>query len=534
MKILIVDDEDFIVSSISKILEKEGFEVEGAGRVLEAKEKLKQKSFDLILSDVKMPGESGISLMDYIREKGIETGIVFMTGYGDIKDAVSVMKKGAFDYITKPFDREILLNVVKKYFEERKLKKELEKAKSIVGLYRIALTVARISSMDEILDEITSICREQILCDGGSVGIVDEETDSVFIRRAWGMRKEKAEGTIWKIGKRPSGFAVKERRGIIINGPLNTHPFFKGEEVFEPIKSGMSIPMLLGERVVGVLNFKRIKIEKPFTEEDLEKGFVLAEISALAISNARLFEEMKEIDELKSKFVLTVSHEMRNPLMILSASVEVLENSKNLDEVRKVIEILKRNVERMKYLIDDLLDYSKLEKGELKITKEKVSSRKIVQASISGLKQRAEKKNMEIKTYVEDFEIFCDAKRMEEVLVNLIDNAIKYAPQGTQIFVGAKKEEDRGIFWVEDEGVPISKKFHKKIFERFFRIDMPLASKKGSFGLGLSIVKELVRLHKGEVFIEAPPEGKNKGNKFIVVLPIENPAPLSGAGRGDK
>ena len=100
--------------------------------------------------------------------------------------------------------------------------------------------------------------------------------------------------------------------------------------------------------------------------------------------------------------------------MILSASVEVLENSKNLDEVRKVIEILKRNVERMKYLIDDLLDYSKLEKGELKITKEKVSSRKIVQASISGLKQRAEKKNMEIKTYVEDFEIFCDAKRMEE------------------------------------------------------------------------------------------------------------------------
>ncbi|RLD18035.1 MAG: hypothetical protein DRI36_02440 [Caldiserica bacterium] len=522
-KVLIVDDEENIRLTCKKILEKKGFCVDAAGSIKEGKEKLLTDDFDLVITDMRFPGESGLELIRFVKEKFPEVGVIVMTGYADIEDAVRCMKEGAYDYMLKPFDMEEFLRRVDKFFEEKGLKKAISRLTDTVSLYKIALAIARIKPLDEVLDVILDTAIEIVNADGGSIALYDEEKDLLIVKVARGKNSDIAIGKILKVGERVCGYAALKREPVIVHGDLSNDPRFKDFKAYDGIKSGLSIPMIIQNELIGVLNLKRTEKEEIFTEDDLQRAFVIAEIGSLAVSNARVFEKMKELDELKSHFLSTVSHELRTPLTAIKGAADLSEKVKDEETCIKLRDIIKRNTMRMMRLVNDLLDFSRIERGRFPILKREVSVYKIIKNSIETTKQKAEKKNIKIDLNIEKDlpEVFWDPERIEQVLMNLIDNAIKFSQENTKIEIRARRDKEHILIDVIDEGKGIPRKEQKKIFEKFYQIDRSLTREVGGFGLGLSIVKKIVELHNGEIFVESPPEGRNRGTKFTVKLPIK-------------
>jgi DNA-binding NtrC family response regulator len=129
-KVLIAEDEDITLKHLLSILQKEGYEVKGVGDGLSAMEKVEKEHFDAVIADIKMPGLTGIELLEKIKEKHLETEVIIITGYGSINSAVEAMRKGARDYITKPFDLDELLLKVKQIYDKKTLRKEIAALKT--------------------------------------------------------------------------------------------------------------------------------------------------------------------------------------------------------------------------------------------------------------------------------------------------------------------------------------------------------------------------------------------------------------------
>src|SRR4030042_3164468 len=156
-KVLIAEDEDITVKHLLSILQKEGYEVKGVGEGLSAMEKVEKEYFDAVIADIEVPGLTGIELLEKIKEKHLETEVIIITGYGSINSAVEAMRKGARDYITKPFDLDELLLKVKQIYDKKTLRKEIAALKTSLGMGKKIPSIAKSESMKKILRVIDSI-----------------------------------------------------------------------------------------------------------------------------------------------------------------------------------------------------------------------------------------------------------------------------------------------------------------------------------------------------------------------------------------
>ncbi len=156
-KVLIAEDEEITLKHLLSTLQQEGYEVSGVSDGRKALESLEKENFDVLIADIKMPGLTGIELLEHIKDKDLETEVIIITGYGSIDSAVAAMKEGAYDYITKPFDLDELLLKVKKIWEEKNLKKELVALKTSIGANRRLSGIAKSESMKKIFDIVESI-----------------------------------------------------------------------------------------------------------------------------------------------------------------------------------------------------------------------------------------------------------------------------------------------------------------------------------------------------------------------------------------
>ena len=156
-KILVAEDEEITLKHLLSTLKNEGYEVSGFSDGLKAFERIEEDAFDLLIADIKMPGLTGLELLEKIKEKNIETEVIIITGYGSIDSAVAAIKKGAYDYITKPFDLDELLLKVRKIYEEKEMKKEIVALKTSLGAGKGVSGIARSESMKKIFEIVDSI-----------------------------------------------------------------------------------------------------------------------------------------------------------------------------------------------------------------------------------------------------------------------------------------------------------------------------------------------------------------------------------------
>ena len=216
---------------------------------------------------------------------------------------------------------------------------------------------------------------------------------------------------------------------------------------------------------------------------------------------------LKQLENTRREFVANVSHELRTPLSLIKGFVEtLLEGAKNdPDLATRFLHTIEKHTDRLTFLIEDLLTISRLESGRTIINLQPIDLRQEVQRVMEDLQTRTAERKVSVQNEVsENLIVRADADRLQQVLYNLVENAIKYGRNEGEVSVGAKAlEEGKVEIWVRDDGPGIPTEAHERVFERFYRVDRARSRETGGTGLGLAIVKHIVQAHGGEVWVES-------------------------------
>lgn len=229
--------------------------------------------------------------------------------------------------------------------------------------------------------------------------------------------------------------------------------------------------------------------------------------------------ELKLAEQMRIDFVANVSHEVRTPLTAIKGFTETL--IQDLKEGKPAdlsfLEIIARNTERLVALVQDLLELSTLDSGNGALQKENLGTEALTERVLAQLSMEFSKKNQKVESNYFITNVYADAKRIEQILVNLLDNARKYSPNGATIRITwESKESDAVLLRVQDDGPGIPKEHHDRLFERFYRADLSRAREQGGTGLGLAIVKHIMQQHGGAVWVNSE---SGKGSIFSCQFP---------------
>lgn len=233
---------------------------------------------------------------------------------------------------------------------------------------------------------------------------------------------------------------------------------------------------------------------------------------------------LKQLESARKEFVANVSHELRTPLSLIKGYVEtLLDGAKDNPEVAaKFLQTIERNADRLKLLIEDLLTISELESGRVKLNLHMVALRPAVDKVLDDLKVRAGARNMNLFNRTPELSLRADSNRLEQVLGNLVDNAIKYGRPNGNVTVSAHTTGDgHAEIMVADDGPGIPRESLERIFERFYRVDKARSREQGGTGLGLSIVKHIVQTHGGKVWAKSE---LGRGATFYFTMPLNSGA----------
>jgi two-component system phosphate regulon sensor histidine kinase PhoR len=229
---------------------------------------------------------------------------------------------------------------------------------------------------------------------------------------------------------------------------------------------------------------------------------------------------MKQLEKIRQDFVANVSHELRTPLTTIKGYAEtLLEGGLKEDQAFQFVQVIKRHTDRLAKIVEDLLMLSRIETKEFQLKMEATPLQDFVNDIIDFVKEPAERKKISLSRneIPSSLAVLADRSHLEQILINLLDNAIKYTPEGGRVIVSAVEKDSKDIqFSVEDNGIGIPKEDLSRIFERFYRVDKGRSKELGGTGLGLSIVKHLIQAHGGRVWVESQ---MGKGSTFYFTLP---------------
>ena len=229
--------------------------------------------------------------------------------------------------------------------------------------------------------------------------------------------------------------------------------------------------------------------------------------------------QIERLENVRQEFLSNISHELRTPLTSILAFVETLEDGAIDDEENNLrfLNVIRRNAERMHHLINDILELSSIESGKITIEPKKSNLSNLVEEVFMNLSNKAEERQITLVNDVpKDTTVFADAVRLEQMLTNLIDNAVKFNREGGSVTVSHANDAANDMISVTDTGEGISNEHLQRIFERFYRTDRARSREIGGTGLGLAIVKHLARLHGGEISLTS---NLGKGSTFFIELP---------------
>jgi len=226
--------------------------------------------------------------------------------------------------------------------------------------------------------------------------------------------------------------------------------------------------------------------------------------------------DLKNLERLKKDFVANISHELRTPLTAIKGFVETLEEEEEIKNVQ-YLEIIKRHTDRLMNIVNDLLILSELEQTEKALVTEDVNLVSLAENILKVFEHKAKEKGIELKLgAAKDLKtVRADPFMLEQMLINLLDNAIKYTEKG-EVLISLTQEDGKSIIEIKDTGIGIPASNLPRIFERFYVVDKSRSKKLGGTGLGLSIVKHIVLLHGGIIDVES---SQGIGTKFTIVLP---------------
>ena len=295
-------------------------------------------------------------------------------------------------------------------------------------------------------------------------------------------------------------------------------------------KSAVFVAMVLQEQVLGAISLVSVGSGRRFGPADLALAEALARRCAVAVDNARLYQQLiverdkaEKASRAKDEFLAVLSHEIRNPLMPIIGWARILKTHKEITGNKVLSEAaqsLERNAQNMVRLVDDCLDITRITERKITIERESIDLNQVAAAAVEAIAELARAKNIEFRVKLAP-KALCflgDRTRLEQVVLNLLTNAIKYTDSGGSISVTSRNVEDEVELLVEDTGTGIAPDFLEQIFEPFRQGTANWLTSESGLGLGLTIARRIVQMHGGRIWAES--EGIGRGSRFYLRLPF--------------
>jgi two-component system phosphate regulon sensor histidine kinase PhoR len=482
--VLVVDDEEVLRLGCSRVLISEGYRVTTAANGREALDLLATEPANVILCDLKMPVMGALEVLEEASVRFPDIPVIIMTGLGTVADAVECMKKGAYDFVTKPFSIDHLTLVVRRALEKQLLEartRQLQEEQAR-NLYNLAMEQSRMHTIVNCMADgvlVTNREGEVVLCNSTLMQLLGVKTP------------------------------------LPQPGPL--HSYLDTPDFVNAITSLLAedhpdrSKLIAQELCTGRLHLR--SLSAPFYGPDNQ-----------VLGTVTVFHDItyfKEVDEMKNDFVRMVSHELRSPLAAIMQQHAVILDGLAGELSAKQQELLSRahaKIQGLLDLINDLLDVAKMEAGHGQLEQVPLDLRQILTELVELLRERAASQKIVLRLEVSDGLplIRADRRSIEEVFTNLMSNAINYSPDGGEVTVTVISHGDYLEILVRDQGIGIEPEELPKIFDKFYRVRSPRTRQVIGTGLGLSLVKGLLEAHRGSVEVEST---VGLGTTFRVKLP---------------
>ena len=404
--------------------------------------------------------------------------------------------------------------------ERRRAEKSLEQqVRERAILTDISRTVGSSLDFQEVFDRFTALVGSLLPFDRIAVSTVDREAGTVAVSHVDGVPIRSTDrgepvprpGTI-------AEFAV--RRGIARLVPVGSpeqfareHPGIARDVIHVGFQSLIAVPVRIGGETIGTLELASGR--DLYSDRVLEVAQAIGSQVAGAVANSRrhtetlqLADELNRANESKSRFLSTVSHELKTPLTSMLAFTEILLDDPNGDlkpEQVEQLRVIDRNGYRLNLLINDILDLSRIDAGTIKITPTNFPARVLLEELVDSLIPLFEKRGQALRTLLPSDELWinADRNRLAQIMSNLLINASKYSPEHSTVQLTARGDGNQLWVTVRDYGIGISEEDQKDLFTAFFRADNSATRAVSGTGLGLVIAKSLVEMHGGEISIES-------------------------------
>lgn len=483
IKVLVVDDEKVVRDGCNRVLTGKGYEVLTAENGREGLDLMGREAVDIILLDLKMPVMSGEEMLEKTRDLYPDVPVIIITGHGTIDTAVECMKKGAYDFITKPFQIEQFLITIKRAEDNRRLAQRAKQfeEENIRNLYDLSLEKSRLRTI--------------INCMANGVMVTNRNLE------------------------------------VVLHNPA----FMRLLEISEEIENPLPVSEIITNEAL-VTTLEEIQLGESSRDKSISQEIEAGKNTLRAISVPALGPDdgvvgtvtvlqditpFKQLDEMKSDFVNMVAHELRSPLVSIRQQDSVLLEGLAGPLQEKHREFLGRGlakIDQLLELINDLLDIAKIEAGKHVQYQVPIDIGRVIEDTIALMEPRAREEGVNLKYFCENLKpVQADPKSIQEIFNNLISNAINYSPGGGQVVVTVRGLGEYMEIRVEDTGVGIHPEELPKIFDKFYRVKHPKTRQVIGTGLGLAIVKGVVEAHNGTIDVESTPD---KGTTFKILLPV--------------
>jgi signal transduction histidine kinase/DNA-binding response OmpR family regulator len=613
---------DFIADSL---LRPEGFAVDVARDGAEGLEAALANTPDLIVTDLAMPGMSGLEMVRRLREHHHRMPVILITAEGSEDLAVQALRLGVMDYFVKPFDGEEMLSAVKRTLQATRIGRvragvpDQRRLQALNTLIAIGKSINSLLDLEMVLSRVVEAAVYLSRTEEGILMLLDPDTGELYVRAAKNL-EDGLQSMRLPVRDSLAGHVIRTGKPMLVAG--------EGMQQIKTrylVRSLLYVPLKIKDSVIGVLGVHNRFTDRDISREDVGIVTALSDYAAIAIVNARLFEtsenerarlarifdqvedailavddedqvvlcnpaarqfldqdaseqdsigrplvevtsnrsllelmegarqdemmqgevqlyddrtfnahvikvegigsvvvmqditHLKERDRIKSELLEMVSHQVRSPLTAILSYIELLIRTGNLSpQQMEFAEQVKHNVKLITETIGDLLDLGKIEAG-LDRQREPVSLGHAVYYTVDALQNRIDAKDQHLEVITGDDlpTVLGNPVRLRQVFINLVDNAIKYTPEGGEIEVSIHEEGEHAVVRISDDGIGIPLDDQPHIFDKFYRASGVSSEYEGT-GLGLSIVKSIVEMHGGRIWVESRP---GEGTTFTVMLP---------------
>ena len=484
-RILIVDDDTALLEALPEMLRLrlEGMRIDTCDNAVEALDRVARVDYDAVVTDIKMPGMDGLAVLREIKQLRPKTPTLLITGHGEHDLAVKALRGGAYDFVQKPIDREYFVASLQRAIDVRRLERQVEEQ-------RLAL--------------------EQ------HARVLEHVDDGVFLVDAEGLVQHWNPAAAAITGLDPEG--VLGRPAVdVLAGWAELQPLVPVGPRPGPAAPSKTLPLEIDGRELWL----------SVSGVQLEGGVVYA------FRNAT---QEKALEEMKGDFVATISHELRTPLAAIYGAAHTLRREDltvDPETTHRLLEIITGECERLTRIAGDILLANTLDAGRLGLEEQRVEVVPLVRAVADEMRTAfAEREDIAIEVTGDSATacVLADESRLRQVLLNLVENAVKYSPEGGGVVIEIEPLVNSVRITVRDEGIGIPAAEQQRVFGKFYRVDPHLSRGVGGSGLGLYISRELVRRMQGRIWLTSR---EGSGSAFHVDLPLARvpagvePAPVA-------